>query len=136
MICFSHLALMLLPLECTTAAPVRVALDEKRHHLGIAGRPEWDEFAGQVPEGRELRVSFEGHANSREATLFVRQTNVKLDWPVRLNGRPIGRLLTMEAPLVHALPVPAGAIRDGANTLLIGSPTQADDIVIDRISLD
>src|SRR5262249_22381200 len=111
-------------------------LDTRRHHLGIAGRPEWDEFARDLPVDRELSLTFEGQANTREATLLIRQDNVKLDWPVRLNARPIGRLLPMEATLVHALPVPPGALRDGVNTLVIASPGQADDIVIDRIELD
>ena len=111
-------------------------VDDKRHHLGIAGQPEWDEFAGDQPEGRVLQLSFNGRANAREATLLIRQDNVKLDWPVRLNGRPIGRLLPMEAALWHALAVPSGSLRDGANTLLIESPGQVDDIVIDQVAID
>ena len=130
-------ALLLLALLAhSVRAEAQVVLDAKRHHLGIAGRPEWDEFAGDAPEGRELKLSFVGRSNPSAATLLIRQENVKLDWPVRLNGRPIGRLLPTEASLVHALSVPAGAIRDGANTLIIEPPAQADDIVIDRITLD
>jgi len=117
-------------------AQAHVVLDAKRHHLGIAGRSEWDEFAGDEPEGPALKLSFEGRSNPREATLLIRQHNVKLDWPVRLNGRPIGHLLPMEAALWHALPVPPGTLRDGANTLLIESPGQIDDVVIDQVALD
>jgi hypothetical protein len=118
------------------SAPAQVVLDKERHHLGIAGQPEWDEFAADTPEGRMLKLSFEGRSNPREATLFIRQENVKLDWRVQINNRPIGRLLAMEARLVHVLPVPAGVIRDGANTLVIEPPEQPDDVVIDRIALD
>jgi len=128
--------LLLLFLAQAGSAPAQVVLDAQRHHLGIAGRPEWDEFAGDKPQGPSLKLSFESRANAQEATLLIRQHNVKLDWPVRLNGRPLGRLLTMEASLVHALPVPPGALRDGANTLLIESPRQPDDIVIDQVALD
>ncbi|MFI5455523.1 MAG: CehA/McbA family metallohydrolase [Isosphaerales bacterium] len=130
----AFLALLFLASTGTTQA--QVVLDAKRHHLGIAGRPEWDEFAGDEPESRALKLSFEGRFNPREVTLLIRQHNVKLDWPVRLNGRPIGRLLPMEAALWHALPVPPGTIRDGANTLLIESPGQIDDVVIDQVALD
>jgi hypothetical protein len=119
-----------------TPARAQVMLDEKRHHLGIAGRPEWDEFVADEPEGRQLELSFTSRRNPREATLLIRQDNVKLDWPVRVNGRSIGRLLAMEAALWHALAIPSGALRDGENRLLIESPGQVDDIVIDQVVLD
>jgi hypothetical protein len=128
--------LLLLFLASAGTVPAQVVLDAHRHHLGIAGRPEWDEFVGNEPEGRALKLTFEGRASAHEATLLIRQHDVKLDWPVRLNGRPLGRLVTMEAPLVHALAVPPGTLRDGANILLIESPGQADDIVIDPVALD
>ncbi len=128
--------LALVFLATTRQADAQAVIDSKRHHLGIAGRPEWDEFAGDEPEGPALKLSFDGHANTRPTTLLIRQHNVKLDWPVRLNGRVIGRLLAMEAALWHALPVPPGTLRDGANTLSIESPGQVDDIVIDQVSLD
>src|SRR5205085_2014091 len=70
--------LVLALLASSGSADAQVVLDAKRHHLGIAGRPEWDEFAGDVPEGRALMLSFEGRADAREATLFIRQSNVKL----------------------------------------------------------
>ena len=73
-------------------ADAQAVLDSGRHHLGTAGEPEWDEFAEDAPEGRELVVRFDGKDNTREATLFIRQRDVKLDWPVMLNDRPIGRL--------------------------------------------
>ncbi len=117
-------------------ADAQAVLDSGRHHLGTAGEPEWDEFAEDAPEGRELVVRFSGKANAGEATLFIRQRDVKLDWPVTLNDRPIGRLHTMEGSLVHTLAVPAGALRDGPNTLRIGPPPGLDDVVIEEIRLD
>lgn len=112
------------------------ALDARRHHLGVAGRPEWAEFEKDVPEGRSLELRFAGHANADAATLLIRQGGVKLNWAVRLNGRSIGRLLPMEDSLVHALAVPAGALRDGPNTLSVDPPAEPDDIVIDEVTLD
>lgn len=113
-----------------------VDLDAQRHHLGVAGRPEWDEFAGERPEGRSLELRFEAEANRAEATLLIRQRDVKLDWDVRINNKPIGRLLPTEAAAVHALAIPRGTLRTGTNTLVIGPSAQADDIVIDQVRLD
>ena len=128
--------LLIVVLACIGWAQAQVVLDDRRHHLGIAGRPEWSEFAATAPEGGRLEVSFRGHDNPREATILFRQDNVKLDWPVRLNGRDVGRLLPMEARLWHALAIPPGVLRDGDNRLSVDSPGQVDDIVIDRIVLD
>jgi len=131
-----HASRTLLFLATTGLAHAQVILDTNRHHLGVTGRPEWDEFAADQPEGRELKLHFESQANAGEATLLIRQHNVKLDWPVRLNDRPIGRLLPTEAAVWHTLPVPTGVLRNGENLLSIGSPGQVDDVVIDQISLD
>lgn len=114
----------------------QTVIDPARHHLGTASQPEWREFAGSEPEGRGLVLDFEGRANPGEATLLIRQGDVKLGWDVRLNDRRLGQLQPMEAPLVHALAVPAGALRDGANRLEIGPPPEADDVVIEGITLD
>src|SRR5438270_6437580 len=76
------------------AASVVVA---KTYHLGVAGRPEWDEFAGRPPDARELDLPFEARANAGEATLLIRQADVKQAWEVRLNGRKVGQLHLMEA---------------------------------------
>ena len=114
----------------------QVVIDAHRHHLGTAGRPEWREFAGAEPEGRGLELRFEGRANPAEATLLIRQRDVKLGWDVRINDRRIGQLHPMEAALVHALAVPAGTLRDGGNRLTIGPPPEADDVIIEGVALD
>src|SRR3954468_18626555 len=111
----------------------QVEIDAQRHHLGTAGQPEWNEFEGSGPEGRSLEVRFEGRANPAEATLLIRQRDVKLGWDVRLNGRRIGTLPPVEVALVHALAVPAGTLRDGENRLTIGPPPGADDVIIEGL---
>src|SRR5262249_2608052 len=63
------------------------------------------------------------------------QDNVKLDWAVEVNGKKVGTLFLMEAPLVHPLTVPPGALREGLNTLSILPPKENDDIVVGQISL-
>jgi hypothetical protein len=114
----------------------QVVIDAHRHHLGTAGRPQWQEFAGSEPEGRGLELRFEGRANPAEVTLLIRQRDVKLEWDVRLNDRRIGRLHPMEAAIVYALAVPAGTLRDGQNRLIIGPPPEPDDVIIEGVSLD
>ena len=111
-------------------------LDAASHHLGTPGKPEWDEFAGSPAEGRSFEVRFNALVNRGEATLSIRQRSVKLPWRVRLNGRDIGGLFVMEEPLVQTIPVPAGALRDGENVLLIASPPGNDDIVVGEFTLD
>jgi hypothetical protein len=111
-------------------------LDARRYHLGTPGEPEWQEFAGDEPYDRRLEIHFSAESNAREATLFIRQDDVKLEWGVELNGRKIGQLFLMEAPLRYALPVPAGTLRNGQNTLVITPPKQNDDIIVGEIKLD
>lgn len=122
-------SLVLLLAALPARAQLRV-LDAARYHLGTEGFPEWQEFVGKKPHGRMLEVRFEAQANSTEQTLLLRQRDVKQGWQVQLNGRRLGALVTQETPLVHALPVPPGVLRDGTNTLAILPPTAVDDIVV------
>lgn len=118
--------------------PGRRGLDAARHHLGVAGLPEWQEFEGSTPHGRQLDVSFSAVANARENTLFIWQRNVKTTWNVLLNGRKLGVLEALAQPLVLALPIPAGLLKDGENRLSIVRPPSPmlDDIVVGEIALD
>jgi hypothetical protein len=120
-----------------SGAAARV-LEERTVHLGVAGQPEWEEFAGAAPHGTELRLTFTAAANDREHTLFVRQRNVKATWLVTINGERIGTLETLTQPLVRALPVRAGLLREGENTLVIArAPNRmVDDIVVGEIVLE
>src|SRR5690242_17352296 len=88
---------------CTSRAAF-LTVSGTTHHLGIAGRPEWDFFEGKTPEADKLRLSFQSHPNEREHTLFIRQDDVKQEWSVTLNGKKLGQLFQMEADLVHTLP--------------------------------
>lgn len=111
-------------------------LDAKAHYLGRPGEPEWQEFEGKSPDGRELIVRFKAEANRGECTLFIRQRDVKLGWAVQLNGKKLGQLHTMEQHLVHVLPVPPGTLREGENTLTITPPAVIDDVIVGEIKLD
>jgi hypothetical protein len=111
-------------------------LNERRVRLGVAGAPEWESFANDPPSARRLDLKFNARSSVHDATLFIRQDDVRQDWLVELNGRRLGRLFLMEADLVHHLPIPAGALRDGENLLSISPPKETDDVVIHEVSVD
>jgi hypothetical protein len=116
----------------------RQILDSKRYHLGVAGLAEWSEFETSTPHGPQLDLTFTAAVNAAEATLFIRQRNVKVTWNVLLNGMKIGVLEPLTQPLVCALSIPAGTLRAGENRLSIArSPSRmVDDIVVGEIALD
>ena len=127
-VCFSSLIL-----SCPAAPRL---LESRRYHLGTAGDPEWLEFEDRTPHGRRLEIAFDAATNLTEQTLFLWQANIKLDWTVQINGRKLGQLFTMEAPLIHTLAVPSGTLRDGSNTLSILPPKDRDDILVGEFQLD
>src|SRR6266566_6957663 len=128
-------ALLLLTPVLLVAQPLR-GIDDKLYYLGTPGDPEWEEFAGRTPHGRRLDVKFTARANTNENTLFVRQRDVKLDWGVELNGRKLGKLFLSEQDLIQSLAVPAGALRDGENSLSVIPPKERDDIEVGEVKLD
>src|ERR1043166_172311 len=105
-------------------------------HLRSGNAPEWEEFAARTPVGRRLDLRFTAQANAAEATLFIRQEDVRQDWFVELNGKRLGKLFLMEADLVHAIAVPAHALKSGENVLSVIPPRDNDDIVLRDISID
>ncbi len=129
------LGILLLTVGAANAVAQPRALLAAPAHLGVAGRPEWEWFAGRTPSGESLTLTFEARANTTEQTLLIRQQDVKEGWTVALNGQALGPLVRMEADLVHALAVPTGALADGANTLTITSKTPTDDVVIHSVRL-
>jgi len=120
------------------AEPVNGAfvLNEKRVRLGAAGTPEWESFAADPPSARRLDLKFNAQPAVHEATLFIRQDDVRQDWFVELNGKRLGKLHLMEADLVHHLAIPPGVLRDGENLLSILPPKENDDIVIHDVRID
>src|SRR5215471_1392094 len=127
-------AALLVAAACASGQP-RV-VDPNRYHLGVTGKPEWQWFEGRTPFSNRLDIHFAAQANSHEATLFIRQEDVKLERTVQLNGRKLGSLLLMEQPLVHTLGIPPGYLRDGENVLSVLPPNQIDDIMVGEILLD
>ena len=104
-------------------------------HLRSGDVPEWEEFAARTPNGRRLDLRFTTQTNASEATLFIRQDDVRQDWLVELNGKRLGNLFLMEADLVHTLAVPAHTLKAGENVLSVIPPRDNDDIVLRDISI-
>ncbi len=114
-------------------------LDAELHHLRIDGPREWSSFP-ESPEAASLELAFEATPNEREATLRVRQQDVKQTWRVRLNDDALGTLISDENDLVLALPVPPQKLKAGRNVLRIepqaGPRSAPDDIRVGEVSLD
>ncbi|MGH7342284.1 MAG: hypothetical protein ACREKH_17490, partial [Candidatus Rokuibacteriota bacterium] len=92
-------------------------------HLGVVGQTEWDEFS-KFPDASRLDLKFAARPNEKEQALFIRQDNVKRVWPVELNGRRLGTLISQEMPTVCTLAVPPGSLVDGVNTLSVVPPRE------------
>jgi hypothetical protein len=133
--------LLLLP-SSTPAAPAGpiaenpIILNAQRLRLGPAGAPEWDWFAQDPPSAETIQFKFAARSNEQPAAVFIRQDDVRQEWPVQLNGRKLGLLHLMEADLVHHLVIPPGTLRDGENILSIGPPKEADDIILHEIRVE
>jgi hypothetical protein len=111
-------------------------LDRQMRHLRSGGEAEWDEFKNVPVDGSRLDIEFKAEKNTNEWTLFVRQRDVKVVWPVQLNGKTITNLFLSEDDLVNAIPIPAGALQDGTNKLSIVPPKEQDDIQVGEIRLE
>jgi hypothetical protein len=133
---FGWLLLLCGSLVYSAAASTVEVIQKKQVHLRSGVEPEWEEFKKRIPSGKKMEVRFISRANDTEQTLFIEQRDVKLDWPVRLNGTNLGKLFLMEAPLVWSMPIPAGKLRDGENVLTISPPKENDDVVLGPIWID
>lgn len=110
---------------------------EARHlHLGKPGAFEWDEFKERAVDAERLELRFQGKVNTTEQALRVWQRDVKLNWPVLLNGKKIGSLITAETALESIYPLPPGSVKDGENVLSIEPPPNLDDIEIGPVILE
>src|SRR5262245_43579046 len=91
--------LLFLSANPSEAIDLRRTIGERSYHLGNVEQPEWQEFTGLSPHGKQLELRFIAQENTNEATLFLTQNDVKQDWSVSINGQKIGKLFLMEAPL-------------------------------------
>ena len=110
-------------------------LEPARLHLGRPGAWEWDEYKDRKVDGERWEMRFAAKSNAQEHTLRLWQSNVKLNWPVLLNGKKLGILTTAETPMETLYALPAGALRDGENTLVIEAPSGLDDIEVGPVGI-
>ncbi|MHC4995438.1 MAG: CehA/McbA family metallohydrolase [Planctomycetota bacterium] len=141
---FVSLAFLILATGVTSAEtlPLMTEMVHLRGEFaGARGRdPEWATF----PQGRGVPSgfgqSFEAKANPQEATLWVRQVDVKQTWNITLNGKKLRTLQKDEIDRRVAFAVPPGALKDGANAYEIryGEQRQRgpDDIRVGEIAID
>ena len=120
----------------TSSFATELVLESRRLHLGKPGQYEWDEFKDRKVDGGHLELRFTSKPNTGEHTLRIGQSNVKLNWPVKLNGRKLGILTTAETSLESVLALPPGALVEGENTLLIEAPETLDDIEVGPVILE
>ncbi len=121
------------------AAPafaMETVLESRRLHLGKPGAYEWDEFKERAVDAERLELRFQGKANATEQSLRLWQRDVKLNWPVLLNGKKLGLLTTAETALETILALPPGSVKDGENVLTIEPPPNLDDIEIGPVILE
>lgn len=110
------------------------SIDSAHHHLGDDVTRDWPE-APETPEGTRLDVRFESRANASEWTLFLDQRSIDAAWRLKANGVEIARLKPAPELVRRAYPVPAGALREGENTLSFESDDLGDDVVIGALRL-
>jgi len=121
---------ILVCLPALTLMAEDLTVEAKRLHLGKTGQYEWEAFKDRSVDAERLERRFEAKANATEQTLRLWQRDVKLTWPVLLNGRKLGTLVTAETAMESLLTIPAGALRDGENVLTIEAPPSLDDIEV------
>lgn len=122
-------------LDSVVAQPGETVLESRHLHLGRPGQWEWTEYKDRPVDAEMLELRFQGHKNVVENTLLIWQKNVKLSWPVTLNGRKLGRLTTSESALETVVGVPPGALVEGENVLRVEAPPALDDIEIGPLKL-
>lgn len=135
MICLAAVSLWMV----TAAIAQSRVVDADLHHLRINGPREWSSFP-ETPDVTAYEVSFEATPNEGEATLMLRQHDVKQTWRVRLNDATLGKLIQDESDLVLALPIPPQTLKAGRNDLRIeqeaGPRSAPDDIRVGEVSWD
>ncbi|MEY4482916.1 MAG: hypothetical protein RL693_368, partial [Verrucomicrobiota bacterium] len=128
-------ALAVVVLLAAGAENGETVLEPKRLHLGKPGQWEWDLFKDRAIDAERLEIKFQAKPNATEHTLRLWQRDVKLTWPVLLNGRKLGTLVTAETAMESLLVVPPGALREGENVLIIEAPSGLDDIEVGPVIL-
>jgi hypothetical protein len=113
-----------------------IVLTPGLHQLRLGAVREWSDFPERA-EGPGLSLRFQAQRNETEATLRLRQQDVKQTWKVLLNSQDLGRLQTDENDTILFIPIPPGGLVSGENRLTIEQVGKVvDDIRVGEITLD
>jgi hypothetical protein len=123
----------LLLLAGATSAQALV-IDADLHHLGDDRKPEWSEASAE-PEGLKLERDFAAHDTGAEQVLALRSAHVDGTWTVLVNGTAVGELPRGEASVLTHLPLAAGVVHEGPNSLGLVPADASDDIVVGDLRL-
>ena len=133
--CLAFLVLALTLGQSLPAAEGETVLESKRLHLGKPGQWEWDAYKDRPVDAERLELHFQAQANATEQTLSLWQKGVKLSWPLLLNGRKLGALVSDEAALEHLVTIAPGLLRAGENVLTLEAPNAVDDIEVGPVTI-
>ena len=121
--------------EITPGAETGRVLAAKSWRLGQVGQWEWEAYRDRPVDAGRFEIRFDGGKNAAEQTLRIWQRDVKLGWPVSLNGRKLGVLVTAETAMETLFAVPPGLLRDGENVLSVEPPSALDDVEVGPVTL-
>lgn len=113
------------------------SIESRLLHLRNKSEREWSNFP-LAPDAAKLSTTFTAARNSAEYGLLLRQQDVKQAWRVVLNGKRLGDLVRDESDQTAGFVIPAGALNDGDNVLVVeiaSAKDPADDIRVGQIRL-
>ena len=137
MVPFSHFvftATVMANLCVLLRAEDAVLVDTFLHVRNVDAR-EWSHFP-EKPIANRLIQPFDLEQPQKWQLLTLRQSDIKQEWSVLVNGTKIGKLEQDHNDMQLALTIPPGVLRAISNTLEIRSAsTEADDIRVGEIAL-
>ncbi len=107
--------------------------NESLTHLRNGDR-EWASFPME-PDGTSLTHSFTISSEAIPKSVSLQQIDVKQQWAIEINGKPLGRLVRDENHQTIVFDIPAGLMQPGNNSLTVTqvSNTTPDDIYVGAI---
>ena len=125
---FEVLFLFIILIAATSVAGAQpVLIMDGMRHLRNAGPREWSTFPTAADS--ELVIDFEVTGGPWLA-LGLRQYDVRQEWHVLINSQRIGRLIADEKNITNLLPIPAGLILAGKNTLRVTTTSSSPDDIM------
>lgn len=131
----AQLLIAILMIACDLSAQSLV-LQDSNSYLRNGKEKEWATFPDVVRE-KQLVLPFEWNAGTEQATLSLRQFDVRQNWRILLNDKDIGGLVVDEKDINSYFSIPANSLRKGHNTLVIkANDATPDDILMGHLQID